>query len=99
MVAEKPGEILFRTTAPLAPYEGLTVAVAWPKSVIAEADSTVRAQWWLTDYGPLIVGIVALGGLALFYWIAWKRAGDDPEPGTIVPLFSPPDELSPAAMR
>ena len=27
VVAEKPGEILFRTTRPLASYEGLTVAV------------------------------------------------------------------------
>ena len=99
VVAERPGEIRFRTTAPLAPYEGLTVAAAWPKGVIAEPSEAARARWWLSDYGPLIVGALALAGLAFFYWIAWKRAGDDPEPGTIVPLFSPPDELSPAAMR
>jgi hypothetical protein len=33
----------------------------------------------------------------LFY--AWRKAGRDPRPGTVVPLFSPPDDLSPAAMR
>lgn len=43
VVAEKPGEILFRTTAPLAPYEGLTVAVAFPKGIVAEASSRSRA--------------------------------------------------------
>ncbi len=99
VVAERPGEILFRTTAPLAPYEGLTVAVAWPKGVIAEPASQDRARWWLSDYGPLVAGALAFAGLLLFYWIAWHRAGRDPKPGTIVPLFSPPDELSPAAMR
>jgi uncharacterized membrane protein YgcG len=34
-----------------------------------------------------------------FYFIAWQRAGRDPRPGTIVPLFTPPDDLGPAAMR
>ena len=36
VVDEKPGEITFRTTQPLGPYEGLTVAVAFPKGVVAE---------------------------------------------------------------
>lgn len=56
VVEEKPGEILFRTTRPLEPYEGLTIAVAWPKGVVAEADSGTRAAWWLSDYGPPLVG-------------------------------------------
>ena len=29
IVSESPGEILFRTTVPLGPEEGLTVAAAW----------------------------------------------------------------------
>ena len=35
VVAEEPGRIVFRTTRPLAPYEGLTIAVAWPKGIVA----------------------------------------------------------------
>ena len=52
VVEEKPGEIAFRTTRPLGPYEGLTVAVAFPKGVVAEADESTRLGWWLSDYGP-----------------------------------------------
>ena len=96
---EKPGEIAFRTLAPLGPYEGLTVAVAWPKGVVAEADPASRAKWWIADYGPLIVGALGLAGVLLFYYIAWQRAGRNPRPGPVVPLFSPPDGLTPAAMR
>ncbi len=99
VVSERPGEIQFRTTRPLGPYEGLTVAVAWPKGIIGDADQATRARWLLGDFGPPIVGALALLGLAGFYYFAWKRAGRDPRPGTIVPLFSPADDLTPAAMR
>lgn len=99
VVEKRPGEILFRTTAPLAPYDGLTVAVAWPKGVVAEPSAADRQRWWLADYGPPLAGALALLGILAFYYVAWKRAGRDPRPGTVVPLFSPPDDLSPAAMR
>ena len=99
VVDEKPGEIAFRTTRPLRSNEGLTVAVAFPKGVVADADESTRLAWWLSDYGPPAVGIAALAGLLGYYFFAWKRAGRDPRAGTVVPLFSPPDDLSPAAMR
>jgi hypothetical protein len=35
-VAERPGDIRFRTTSPLRPGEGFTVAVTWPKGVVRE---------------------------------------------------------------
>ena len=96
IVEQKPGDISFRTTRPLAAREGLTVAVAFPKGVIADED---RAGYWLTDYGPLIVGALALVAVGIFYFFAWARAGRNPRAGTMVPIFSPPDGLSPAAMR
>ena len=96
LVERKPGEISFRTTAPLGPQEGLTIAVAFPKGIVAEPDP---ASYWLTDYGPLIVGGLGLVGICFFYFTAWTKAGRNPRPGTMVPLFAPPDGLSPAAMR
>ena len=96
VVEEKPGEIAFRTTLPLAPQEGLTVAVAFPKGVVAPP---AESNYWLTDYGPLLVGGAGLLGLLGYFFFAWKRAGRDPRPGTVVPIFSPPDDLTPAAMR
>jgi len=99
LVDEKPGDILFRTTRELGPYEGLTVAVAFPKGVVAEPTESERARWWLADYGPPAAGVLTLIALSFFYFIAWRRAGRNPRAGTVVPIFSPPDDLSPAAMR
>ncbi|HEX6409405.1 MAG TPA: DUF2207 domain-containing protein [Sphingomicrobium sp.] len=99
VIEQKPGEIAFRTTTPLGPYEGLTVAVAFPKSVVAEPTQGDRTKWMIADYGPPIVGVLALAGLGIFYFFAWARAGRNPRAGTIVPLFSPPANLTPAGMR
>ena len=99
VVEERPGEILFRTTSPLAAYDGLTVAAAFPKDLVAQPDTSTQQAWWIADYGPLLAAAAALITLCGFYYVAWQRAGRNPRAGTIVPLFSPPDGLSPAAMR
>lgn len=99
VIAEAPGEVRFRTTLPLAPYEGLTVAVAFPKGVVGEPPASSRLGQWLADYAPPMVGLIGLLGVLGFYFIAWKRAGRNPRPGTVVPIFAPPDDLTPAAMR
>jgi uncharacterized membrane protein YgcG len=99
VVSESAGEIVFRTTAPLGPEEGLTVAAAWEKGVVAPPPAPSAAGLWLQDNGPPAAGAVGLLGLLAYYFHAWRSAGRDPKPGTIVPLFSPPDGLSAAAMR
>jgi uncharacterized membrane protein YgcG len=99
VVSEAPGEIVFRTTWPLGPYEGLTVAASFPKGVVGDAGEGTKLNWWLSDYGPPVVGFLGLFAILAFYFVAWHRAGRDPKAGTVVPLFSPPDDLSPAGMR
>jgi uncharacterized membrane protein YgcG len=99
IVSESPGEILFRTTTPLGPEEGLTVAAAWEKGIVAPPPPPSAARLWLQDNGPPAAGLLGLLGLLAYYYHAWRSAGRDPKPGTIVPLFSPPDGLSAAAMR
>lgn len=99
VIEEKPGDITFQTTQPLEPNEGLTVAIAFPKGVVADAAGSTRAAWWLSDYGPPAIGALGLLGLCIFYFFAWSRAGRNPRAGTVVPIFSPPDNLSPAGMR
>jgi len=37
--------------------------------------------------------------LLLYYLISWSAVGRDPAPGIIMPLYEPPPNLSPAAMR
>jgi len=46
-----------------------------------------------------LVALLGLGGLFGFLYTAWQRAGRDPRAGTVVPIFAPPDGLSPSAMR
>jgi uncharacterized membrane protein YgcG len=99
IIDEKPGEITFQTTQVLGPYQGLTVAVAFPKGVIGEPPASSRLLQWLGDYGPPLVGLLGLVGLGAYYFVAWQRAGRDPRRGTVVPLYSPPDDLTPAGMR
>jgi uncharacterized membrane protein YgcG len=96
VVDDKPGEIAWRTTQPLSSYEGLTVAVALPKGILTPPP---HSEYWLADYGPPAVGAASLLGLLGFFFVAWQRAGRDPRAGTIVPLFSPPEGLTPAGMR
>lgn len=99
LIEEKPGYIAFRTNRPLGREEGLTVAVAFPKGVLDRPGAAQRASWWLQDWGPLFTALLASLGLIGYYIRAWWIAGRGPRPGTIIPIFSPPDDLSPAAVR
>ena len=53
----------------------------------------------LADWAPPLAGVAGLAGILGYLFYAWRKAGRDPPSGTVVPLFSPPDNLSPAAMR
>jgi hypothetical protein len=88
VVPSGPGEIVFRTTRPLLPGEGLTVAVAWPKGFVAEPDTAQRLAWIISDYAGLLVPAAA-ALLALFYYgAAWWQVGRDPPRGVIIPCSS-----------
>ncbi len=85
--------LTFRTTRPLRPREGLTIAVAWPRGAIGQAATWRRATWFLQDNWPL--GLPALA-LALGL-LAWRRYGRDPVTNlSIKPEYAPPTDLSPA---
>jgi uncharacterized membrane protein YgcG len=99
VASEQDGDISFRTTAPLGPGEGLTVAAAWPKGVVTAPKPPTAAQAWLAQKGPWAAGILGFLGLCFFYYEAWRKAGRGPVAGTVVPLFTPPEGMSAAALR
>ena len=99
VTAEGAGTISFATTRPLGPGEGLTVAAAFPKGVVDPETQASRTMRFLADYAPHTLGALGLLATLGFVFFAWNRVGRDPGKGTVVPLFSPPDGLSPAAMR
>ncbi len=92
-------DIVFTTTRGLAPKEGLTVAVAWPKGVVHEPTSQERMGYVLRDNVAVVIGLIWLAVLLGFYLWAWFRVGRDPAKGTIIPLYTPPAGFSPAAVR
>ncbi len=99
VVAERPGRIVFRTTRRLEPSEGLTVAAAWPKGVVTEPGALRRLGWWLRDNGAMVFALVGLLAIALHCARLLLLTRRNPDPRPIVPLFSPPDTLSAAAVR
>ncbi|HEY6256793.1 MAG TPA: DUF2207 domain-containing protein [Xanthobacteraceae bacterium] len=99
IVEQRPGHIVFRTTKPLPPGSGLTVAAAWQKGVVDAPTAGQQTGWWLTDNLPGVVAGAGLAAVLGFYAFAWLKFGRDPPRGTIIPLFGPPEGMSAAAVR
>ena len=93
------GRVTFRTTRPLMPGEGLTIAVAWPKGAVSEPSRLERGLSIWRQNRVVAYGGIGLLALAAYYIVVWFLVGKDPARGIIIPLFSPPKWLSPAAVR
>ena len=88
--------IEFETTRELQAYEGLTVAVRWPKGIVREPTSYERAAYFFKDNGSALVLLIGLLAPLGWYMWAWNRYGRDPQKGVIIPRFKPPMGLTPA---
>jgi uncharacterized membrane protein YgcG len=86
-------------TQNLLPHQGLTIAVSWPKGLIAPPSREQKLKWFLQDNLATGVGLIGLVIVFAYYLIIWMKVGRDPKAGTIVPLYEPPDNTSPASMR
>lgn len=93
------GRPVFTTTRPLAPREGFTIAVAWPKGFVSQPSPAARTRFFFRDHLSTLVGLTGFLLLLGYYVLVWRRVGRDPEPGPIIPLFAPPAGFSPAAVR
>jgi uncharacterized membrane protein YgcG len=93
------GRPLFTASRELAPGEGMTVLVGWPKGFVAGPGWRERLGWFLRDNGGVLAGIAGLLLLLLYYLGAWVKEGRDPQRGPVVPQWEPPQGLSPEAMR
>jgi len=88
--------VVFNTTRGLRAYEGLTVAVGWPKGLVEEPGTTLKAAYFLQDNGAALVLLIGLLAPLCWYLWAWNRFGRDPKKGIIIPRFKPPVGLTPA---
>nr|WP_281378005.1 DUF2207 domain-containing protein [Chiayiivirga flava] len=83
----------------LAPGEGMTVVLGFPKGIVAPPSEAQRMRWMLRDLaGPIVIGL-AFVLMLLGYIAVWLKIGRDPPRGTVVALYDPPPGHTPAGLR
>ncbi|MCB9989915.1 MAG: DUF2207 domain-containing protein [Rhodospirillales bacterium] len=87
------GSLAFMTTTPLAPRHGITVAVSFPKGYVAEPDMFSASQY---DLRPHFMTAAVIGIILFYYILIWLLVGRDLRDEPIIPLFTPPKDISPA---
>ena len=58
-----------------------------------------KTRYFLHDNAAILIFILGFILLLSYYYYAWNMVGRDPKKGTIIPLFKPPGDFSPAAIR
>jgi uncharacterized membrane protein YgcG len=90
---------LFETTKPLAPYEGMTIVCWWDKGYMRPPTEDQKRAWFFEDNKAIVLSVFGLIVVLTYQIFTWAKVGKDLAPGTIVPQYMPPPELSAPAMR
>lgn len=91
--------VSFETTFELSHHQGLTIAVGFSKGAVTPPTAADLRRYFIRDYLPAFVMLPGLAILLLYFSVVWWLVGRDPSGGTIIPLFSPPENLSAGAAR
>ncbi|MFT4567659.1 MAG: putative membrane protein YgcG [Saprospiraceae bacterium] len=91
VVTEESGALIYKTTRPLNPREGLTIAVGIEKGI-------VKPPSIIDKYGTLIIVLLGFLTLMPYYIITWWRYGRDPQTPASYPDWQTPDDLSSASV-
>jgi uncharacterized membrane protein YgcG len=89
----------YETTRALAPREGLTIVLTFPKGIVTAPTSTERLGWFVAANQAAGVGGLGVLLLGAGLYARWRRVGRDPMAGPLFPRYEPPQDLSPAAVR
>lgn len=93
-------QMYFQTTRALYPQEGFTVAAGWPKGMMQPPSTANRIYSALfRNGGEGLILILSTLLIFAYFFVTWVKYGRDEPVGTIIPLFHPPENLSPAAIR
>jgi uncharacterized membrane protein YgcG len=90
---------IFETTKPLEAQEGMTIVLWWDKGYLREPTTEQQRSWFYEDNQGIVYAVLGLLIVFIYQLFSWIKVGKDPSPGTIMPLYMPPPELSPAAVR
>ena len=87
---------VFRAMRPFSRREGMSVAVLFEKGVMLEPEGMQKLLYFLSDNRKTIFPLLAVLLILSYFYFFWNKVGRDPKKGTIIPLFRPPDGISPA---
>jgi uncharacterized membrane protein YgcG len=91
----EPGVVRFAATRPLAPLEGLTVAVGFPQGVVAFPTAAAQAGRMAADNWVALLPVAWL----VFLIRRYRTGGRDPDPGApVMVTYEPPTGLTPGAV-
>lgn len=80
----------------LAPGEGVTYAVSFQKGVVSYPEGLDAVRQSISDQRDVWLPGLGVLALLIYNFGAWLAVGRDPPKGTIIPLFHPPKDFSPA---
>jgi len=89
-------EVRFETTRTLGAEEGMTIAVGFTKGVVTPDEGGFFTQ--LGANSGIFLMILVWLGVPVYFLYVWNRVGRDPPSPPVIPLFHPPEKLSPAAL-
>ena len=90
------GTLTVSTTRPLRPGAGLTVVAELPVTAVDPPSANTLLWYEILDNRQWIIGGIGLLVVLIYYIAAWNAVGRDPKRGTVIPLFHPPQGISPA---
>lgn len=86
---DQKNAIVFETTQPLLPNQGLTVVVTWPRGFVKEPTTLEKIWYFFKDSGWIVWYPVWFLLLILFYVFAYFREKKKLPTDAIIPLFAP----------
>ncbi|HBY06129.1 MAG: hypothetical protein UV38_C0002G0112 [candidate division TM6 bacterium GW2011_GWE2_42_60] len=91
--------LVVETTAPLGPFEGLSVSLTWQKGIIQRPSRLQEIWWFVCDNPGLTLFFFVFLGLLIFYILVWRRVRATQTVGPVIPLFYPPATILPSGGR
>ncbi|WEJ32477.1 DUF2207 domain-containing protein [Devosia sp. SD17-2] len=88
--------VVFRTQRVLGPGEGMTFSVSFEKGLIQFPEGLDALVQSASDLREVWLPVLCVLILLAYNFTAWSRVGRDPPKGTVIPLFYPPKDFSPA---
>jgi len=98
-VSDKGYRVDFSANNLLPKKNGFTVAVSFPRGIIKRPPPPTGWELFWHNHKGLILALIGLSLTGLYYYYTWRKVGKDPEKLTVIPMFRPPHEWSPAVVR